>query len=218
MFDTIVPTYDLLNHVLSLGTDLWWRKNIFSRIQPVHDKNALDMACGTGDLSRLLAKKGARVTALDFSFPMLQKARRKRVASHFFVAGDAGAQPLSGDTFEIATIAFGIRNIPDIDVFMKEAFRVLAPGGELAILELVRPANRLVSFFYKFYLGRLLPLVGGIISGKPQAYRYLAETIATFIDPIDLVLMLRRHGFTHTGVFPQRPGMAVIITARKEAS
>lgn len=216
MFNAIVPTYDLLNRVLSLGTDQRWRKNIFRRVRDVQGRQTADIACGTGDLTRLLTRRGALVTSLDFSLPMLRRGRRKKAITRLAVAGDAGALPLADQSLDLVTIAFGIRNIPDIDTFMAEAFRVLAPGGELAILELVRPANRLTAFFYTFYLNRLLPMIGGMISGQTEAYRYLARTIATFIDPVDLTAMLQKHGFTRASVHRQWPGVAAIIVAARE--
>ncbi|MFP4445674.1 MAG: ubiquinone/menaquinone biosynthesis methyltransferase [Desulfosudaceae bacterium] len=216
MFDAIVPTYDLLNHVLSLGTDRRWRRNIFAHIRPVTSRDALDIACGTGDLSRLLTKAGARVVSLDFSLPMLQRGRRKKAIAGAAVAGDAGALPLADQSVDTAAIAFGIRNIPDIDTFLAEAGRVLRPGGELAILELIRPESRLIGFFYALYLNRLLPFIGGLVSGRKAAYQYLARTIETFIDPADLAGLLRAHGFVRTAVFRQWPGVAVIIVAAKE--
>lgn len=216
LFDDIVPTYDLLNHVLSFGTDILWRNNIFNQIQNIKNKTVIDLACGTGDLSRLLARRGAKAVSLDFSQAMLKAGIRKKAIQHLAVAADACRLPFPDKAFTVATIAFGIRNIPDLDVFMAETFRVLAPGGELAILELTRPENRLIRLGYTFYLTRLLPLIGGLVSGHRQAYRYLAESIATFIKPTDISDMLKRHGFATVRRIPQCFGVAAIIVARKE--
>ncbi|MEW6076301.1 MAG: ubiquinone/menaquinone biosynthesis methyltransferase [Thermodesulfobacteriota bacterium] len=216
LFDAIVPTYDLLNHVLSFGTDIVWRKNIFRHIQNVKGKAVVDLACGTGDLSLLLDRHGAAVASLDFSLAMLEKGVRKKAIRHFPVAGDAACLPFADNAFAVATIAFGIRNIPDINVFMGEAFRVLAPGGELVILELTRPANPLIRFGYTLYLTRLLPVIGGLLSGHRQAYQYLARTISTFISPENIRKMLLEHGFASTRLIPQCFGVAAIIIARKE--
>ncbi|MBW2643645.1 MAG: class I SAM-dependent methyltransferase, partial [Deltaproteobacteria bacterium] len=117
-----------------------------------------------------------------------------------------------------ATIAFGIRNIPDIDIFIKDLFRVLMPGGQLAILELVRPVNKIIEKLYSFYLCNLLPFIGGIISGRKSAYRYLSGTIATFVDPKDLQALLEKFGFTDVSHYPQTFNIAAIIICRKELS
>lgn len=218
LFDAIVPTYDLLNHVLSFGTDTLWRKNIFRHIQDVKNKPAIDLACGTGDLSRMMTDRGAFVTSLDFSLGMLSRGVAKQAITCFPVAGDATCLPFADSTFDVATIAFGIRNIPDINVFMDEVFRVLTPGGELVILELTRPENPLVRFGYTLYLTRLLPIIGGLISGHREAYQYLAKTISTFVRPAEIRGMLSEHGFSTSRLVPQCFGVAAIIIARKAVS
>jgi demethylmenaquinone methyltransferase / 2-methoxy-6-polyprenyl-1,4-benzoquinol methylase len=218
LFDAIVPTYDLLNHVLSFGTDILWRRNIFRHIQTVKGKPVIDLACGTGDLSLLLVNHGAAVVSLDFSLAMLEKGIQKKAICHHPVAGDATSLPFADNTFAVATIAFGIRNIPDINVFITEVFRVLASGGELVILELTRPGNPLMRFGYTFYLTKLLPLIGGLVSGHREAYQYLARTISTFIRPDDIRKMLLDHGFASTRLIPQCFGVAAIIIAKKEGA
>ncbi len=215
LFDSIVPTYDLLNHVLSMGTDVLWRRNIFRHINNVRDKKAIDLCCGTGDLSLLLHKKGADVVSLDFSMNMLQRGIRKKALKGDPVSADAGLIPFKDNTFSAATIAFGIRNIPDIDNFIKDVFRVLSPGGQLAILELVRPENKIVRVFYSFYLHKLLPFIGGMISGEKTAYNYLSKTIATFIDQPELKRMLKQYGFDSVTFYPQTFGVATIIVCEK---
>ncbi len=215
LFDSIVPTYDLLNHVLSMGTDIIWRKNIFRHINSLKDKKAIDLCCGTGDLSLLLHKKGAEIVSLDFSMKMLQRGIQKKALKGYPVSADASLIPFRDNTFSAATIAFGIRNIPDIDNFIKDAFRVLAPGGQLAILELVRPENIIVRVFYSFYLHKLLPFIGGIISGQKLAYNYLSKTISTFIDQPELKKMLLKYGFHKVTFHPQTFGVATIIVCEK---
>ena len=218
LFDSIVPTYDLLNHILSMGTDMLWRRNIFNHIKDVRDNMVIDLCCGTGDLSLLLYQKGAKVVSLDFSMNMLQKGIEKQALKGYPVVADASFIPFRENSFAAATIAFGIRNIPDIDIFIKDLFRVLMPGGQLAILELVRPVNKIIEKLYSFYLCNLLPFIGGIISGRKSAYRYLSGTIATFVDPKDLKALLEKFGFTDVSHYPQTFNIAAIIICRKELS
>ena len=181
LFDSIVPTYDLLNHILSMGTDMLWRRNIFHHITDVRNNPAIDLCCGTGDLSLLLHKKGAKVFSLDFSMNMLQKGIKKKALKGYAVVADASLIPFENNSFAAATIAFGIRNIPDIDIFIKEVFRVLMPGGQLAILELVRPVNKIIEKLYSFYLCNLLPFIGGL---------YPAGNRPIDICPVPLQLLL----------------------------
>ncbi len=214
MFDAIVPTYDLLNRLLSLGIDSGWRRALVRAVGAAPGKLAIDLCCGTGDVSRLLRRKGMRTLSLDFSGEML----RRGAASGALpgpVLGDACLLPFAPDTFDAATVAFGIRNIPDLDRFMAEVHRVLRPGGTLAILELTRPERRPVRAVYSLYLGRILPAIGGMVSGKPQAYRYLSGTIASFLEPDTVRGMLEKHGFTGVSFSPVTLGVAAIMTCRK---
>jgi len=215
LFDSIVPTYDLLNHVLSMGTDILWRRNIFRQID-INGRRAIDLCCGTGDLSLLLHKNGAKVVSLDFSMNMLKRGIAKKALRGNPIAADACFIPFKDHSFSAATIAFGIRNIPDIDNFIKDVFRILIPGGQLVILELVRPENRIMKILYSIYLGRLLPFIGGIVSGRRTAYEYLSGTISTFIDQEDLKVMLEKYGFCNVSFYPQTFGVAAIIICQKD--
>ena len=215
LFDAIVPTYDLLNRVLSMGTDVVWRRNIFRHIPAVYGQKVVDLCCGTGDLSALLHKRGGRVVSLDFSLKMLQRGIQKKALAGRPLAADASLLPFKSQTFDLACIAFGIRNIPDIDSFIREVRQVLTPRGKLVILELTRPQNRFVRASYKLYLNHLLPLIGGLVSRQPIAYRYLSRTIATFIEPGDLGRMLIQSGFARVQHFPQMFGIATISVAHK---
>ena len=175
----------------------------------------IDLCCGTGDLSLLLHKKGAKVTSLDFSLNMLQKGLARGAIKPGALAADACRIPVKDNTFSLATIAFGIRNIPDLDNFLAEVRRVLVPGGRLVILELVRPEIKWVSLLHSFYLTSLLPFIGGVISGKPKAYKYLSGTIATFVSHRDLKAILERNGFVRTVHFLQTLGVAAIMISEK---
>ncbi|MCP4199365.1 MAG: ubiquinone/menaquinone biosynthesis methyltransferase, partial [Proteobacteria bacterium] len=208
-------TYDLLNHLLSMGIDTSWRKNIFRIARPVKDQRVIDLCSGTGDLSKLLHNKGGKTVSLDFSINMLRRGIERKALLGDSVAADACNIPFKDNTFHTATIAFGIRNIPDLDHFMVEVNRVLVPGGQLIILELTRPENKMVNAFYKTYLGRILPFVGGVVSGEKSAYQYLSGTIETFVDPGALQKMLERHDFIHVVPYPQTWRVATILVCEK---
>lgn len=215
MFDSIVPTYDLLNRVLSGGIDNFWRRDVVRMIDRSPGTMVLDVCCGTGDLTRQIAKTGCEIYSLDFSFNMLKRGVEKGWLSGYNISGDAGRLPVKDSSFNYLTIAFGIRNIPDIDMFLSESLRVLKPGGKLLILELTRPDNRLVRFFYDMYLTKVLPIVGGLLSGKREAYSYLAGTISTFLDRDTLIGRIGDAGFKSVGYRGETSGIATIYICEK---
>jgi demethylmenaquinone methyltransferase/2-methoxy-6-polyprenyl-1,4-benzoquinol methylase len=215
LFDAVVPTYDVLNRVLSLGIDQTWRRAAIRNLSPLSGKRVIDLCCGTGDLSRLLRKRGAVTLSIDFSRKMILKGLNKKALSGLAAVADASFLPYQNSFFNGAAIAFGIRNIPDIGPFLKEVRRVLAPGGRFVILELVRPENPIVNSIYKVYLHGLLPLAGRLVSGDKTAYRYLAETIATFIDPADLSFLLTAYGFEDVRIHRKTFGIAAVISCKK---
>ncbi len=156
-----------------------------------------------------------KTVSLDFSLEMLKRGVKKKALLEVSIMGDACVQPLKSNTFDAATIAFGIRNIPDLDRFMGEVHRVLKPGGMLAILELVRPEGKTLGALHSFYLRKMLPVIGGVLSGKPVAYRYLSGTVATFLPAGAIQEMLESHGFTSVSRFPKTFGVAMIFVCRK---
>ncbi|VEN74199.1 Demethylmenaquinone methyltransferase [Candidatus Desulfarcum epimagneticum] len=215
MFDSITVSYDRVNRVLSLGIDTRWRKSLVRAAGPLKDRQALDICCGSGAVSALLHREGARAAGLDFSRNMLKKGLEKGRLPGGAAAADACAMPFGDAVFDAAFIAFGIRNIPDLAPFMDEALRVLKPGGKLAILELSRPQNKIAAFFHSLYLEKIVPRIGGMISGKKSAYDYLAGTIATFIDPKTLQKMLEEKKFANCRVFPQTLGATFVLVCEK---
>ena len=215
MFDSIVPTYDVLNRVLSLGIDRTWRSSLVAMAGSISGRRVLDICCGTGDLTKELAASGADIHSLDFSFEMLKKGRAKGWLPGKNISADAGRLPFHDKSFYMLTIAFGIRNIPDVDVFLSEALRVLEPGGTLYILELTRPENVVVRFFYNFYLTKILPFIGGILSGKMEAYKYLAGSISTFLERPVLVARIKGAGFCQVEYRSKTLGTATIYLCRK---
>jgi len=215
MFDSIVPTYDLLNRVLSGGIDNFWRQDLVKLTGGLKNKCVLDLCCGTGDLTRQLVMAGGDLFSLDFSFNMLKKGVEKGWLSGENISADAGKLPFKNDTFDFLTIAFGIRNIPDVDVFLSESLRVLKPGGKLLILELTRPDNSVVRFGYNLYLTKILPFIGGILSGKREAYGYLAGSISTFLDRDVLIERIKSAGFDSVEYKRKTFGVATIYMCGK---
>lgn len=215
MFDSIVPTYDLLNRVLSGGVDIFWRRDLIRLTGGLKGKRVLDLCCGTGDLTRQLAKGGSDIFSLDFSFNMLKKGVEKGWLSGENISADAGRLPFKGESFDFLTIAFGIRNIPDVDVFLTESLRVLRPGGRLMILELTRPDNAFVRFGYNLYLTKILPFIGGLLSGKREAYSYLAGSISTFLDRDVLIERIKNAGFASVSYKRKTFGVATIYVCGK---
>ncbi len=215
MFDSIVPTYDLLNRVLSGGIDNFWRKDLVRMLDGAENKRTLDICCGTGDLTRQLVKGGAELFSLDFSFNMLKKGIEKGWLSGENISADAGKLPFKNESFDFLTIAFGIRNIPDVDIFLSESLRTLKPGGRLLILELTRPDNVFVRFFYNLYLTKILPFIGGILSGRREAYGYLAGSISTFLDRDTLIERIKIAGFKTVEYKRKTSGVATIYICGK---
>lgn len=186
MFASLAPTYDRLNHLLSFNRDKAWRRRAGKWVNLLPGEHALDVCAGTLDLSVELCQKGGRVTALDFCHPMLVVGKQKIAARSDHAAtvavseGDALKLPFEAGSFDALTVAFGVRNLVDMDVGLNEFARVLKPGGRLAILEFSTPQNRMYAFFYRQYNRFLLPLIGRLISRHRDAYEYLPATVAAF--------------------------------------
>lgn len=201
MFGRIAGFYDLLNHVLSLGLDIVWRQRMLDFLPPVENARVLDLAAGTMDVSRGVLKRlpNARIAATDICSPMLRQGLGKLDSLErtkiFPVAADGLALPFPDNTFHAATIAFGIRNINPRPPALAELARVLAPSGRLLVLEFGTASRPLFKGLYNVYLCRVLPLVGGLVSGDKKAYEYLAKTIQAFPPERTLALEMRRAGF-----------------------
>lgn len=202
MFDRIAGRYDLLNRVMTGGVDMRWRRAAVTAVGASPGTRALDVCCGTGDLAFLLADAGAETVGLDFSANMLEVARRRggerssTVGSVEFVQGDALALPFDDDSFDAVTVAFGVRNVERLDGAFAEFVRVLRPGGVMACLEITRPDNPMAGGFYRVWFDRVVPLVGGAISGDREAYRYLPKSTLNFPKPPVLAQLMRDTGFT----------------------
>ena len=188
MFDRIARRYDLVNTVLSGGTDRSWRRQAARATGLAPSGSALDVACGSGKLTAELVKTSGpkgRVVGLDFSPQMLEIARRDHPGIEF-LEGDALELPFGDGSFDVSTIAFGLRNLADPVRGLREMQRVVKPGGRSVILEFVRPPKSLVGSAYRLYLRTLLPAIGGSLSGQPSAYRYLSDTVDSYRTPDEL--------------------------------
>lgn len=203
MFAGIAGRYDLLNHLLSGNTDQRWRRLVAKRLQDAlsaDDARALDVACGTGDLSLAMAAVAtrARITGVDFCRPMLEIAARKGSAGTrppVFIEADALKLPFGDESFEAVSIAFGLRNLSSVEGGLKELWRVLKPGGRAAVLEFSRPVVPGFRALFQFYFTRVLPRIGGLISGSRGAYEYLPDSVSRFPDQKRLASMMRGVGF-----------------------
>ena len=197
MFGNIASRYDLLNHLLSFNLDRRWRAHTVKRVAEVLDRpgaRVLDLCCGTGDvLLSIESRKKSGAFGSDFCHPMLVEAQRK-VVSPLFEA-DALALPLADQSFDLITIAFGFRNLANYGQGLQELLRVLKPGGVAAILEFSQPPNRVFGALYGFFSTRVLPWIGGAISGSREAYSYLPESIAKFPSAEELAGQMEAAGF-----------------------
>ncbi len=202
MFGRVAPRYDLLNHLLSFHIDKYWRAATVRRVGRVLDRpdaRVLDLCCGTGDLTLALERRaGGVVFGSDFCHPMLTAAREKsarRNARTALFEADALQLPLAGGSFDLVTVAFGFRNLASYADGLIEMRRLLKPGGTVAILEFTQPPNALMRTVNNIYTRRILPLVGGWISGAPDAYSYLPESVRKFPNAPELAANMRRAGF-----------------------
>jgi demethylmenaquinone methyltransferase/2-methoxy-6-polyprenyl-1,4-benzoquinol methylase len=208
MFTQIAPRYDLLNHVLSLELDRLWRARVTRRLRPIlerADAVVLDLCCGTGDLALSLARGGkARVVGADFAHPMLVRAREKTAQQSAgdgkrlipFLEADALGLPFGDGSFDLVTAAFGFRNLANYESGLREIYRVLKPGGTIAILEFTEPPDNFLGNIYRWYFSNVLPRIGGMLSGDPAAYKYLPKSVSRFLRPGALSGLMAAVGYT----------------------
>ncbi len=222
IFSTITDRYDFLNHFLSAGRDVYWRRFLVSRLRFFQTHRLLDLATGTGDVALEAARThpAILVTGLDFAAPMLEAARPKIMRSGLAdrirnLQGDALNLPFPPARFDAVTVAFGIRNMPDRSRVLREIRRVLVPGGGLAILEFTTPQGKLFRRFYFFYLHRFLPRLARLFTSSPEAYQYLAESIVQFPYPDDFLGEIREAGFQGADKFSLTGGITYLYVATK---
>lgn len=202
MFGGVAGRYDLLNHVLSFNIDKLWRARTVKRVMPIlrrPDAQVLDICCGTGDLLIELEKAaGRRLLGSDFCHPMLREAGdkilKRRLGSALFES-DALRLPVKDASLDLITVAFGVRNFANYRKGFEEMRRALRPGGVAAILEFSQPPNPMFARLYNFYSMKVLPRIGAVISGSPQAYEYLPDSVRKFPDAPHLAAILKECGF-----------------------
>jgi demethylmenaquinone methyltransferase/2-methoxy-6-polyprenyl-1,4-benzoquinol methylase len=207
MFGRIAPRYDLLNRLLSLRMDVVWRRRVARRFRNVlnrSDAQVLDLCCGTGDLALVLTNEaganGAQVVGADFVHEMIvragaKSAQNRQTQQPVFLEADALALPFADAAFDLLTAAFGFRNLANYAAGFTEIHRVLRPSGSIAILEFAEPRGALLSWLYRFYFHRVLPAIGGLISGDRQAYGYLPRSVVRYPDPDAVAELMRQTGF-----------------------
>ena len=222
LFEPIARVYDFLNHLFSLGVDRRWRRLLARRAGLRPDAEILDACTGTADVAiafcRLLPS--CRITAVDLSPRMLLEARRKLARRNLegrvsLLLADAQKLPVPDGSFDCASIAFGLRNLADRAGGIRELARVLRPGGRLQVLEFFPPAASLFGRLYRLYLGRVMPWLGGLLSGSRPTYRYLYESVVSFLAPEEVARMLEV-----AGLRPLRPerlssGIAFLLQGLK---
>ncbi len=226
MFNRIAPRYDLLNRILSLGLDGPWRSRVGKYLQGEKNLKVLDLATGTGDLLLALFSSNGNIASavgLDMSPEMLAIAEKKIARCNLansinLVLADISEIPFSDGSFDAVTMAFGIRNVPDIDTALRQMHRVLKPGGMALVLEFSLPENIVMRKLFLLYLRTFVPAIGAILSGDHKAYRYLNKTVETFLSREELCQAMRNAGFGNVNVVPMTFGVACIYYGEKLAS
>jgi len=221
MFDNISVKYDFLNHFLSLGIDVQWRKKLLKKIKGVKAQRILDIATGTGDLAIMIAENTtAKITGLDLSCGMLEMARKKVHKKDLescieLVQGDSENLPFKDHSFDGVTVSFGIRNFENLNKGLSEIYRVLKPGGTFFILEFAQPQYFPVKQLYRFYSKNILPAAGRFISKDHAAYTYLPESVKAFPYGEKMVKILQNHPYNKVEKQALTFGIAMIYTAIK---
>ncbi|MDO4497248.1 MAG: bifunctional demethylmenaquinone methyltransferase/2-methoxy-6-polyprenyl-1,4-benzoquinol methylase UbiE [Bacteroidales bacterium] len=219
MFNDIAPTYDKLNHILSLNIDKGWRKKAVKEIVSHSPKQVLDIACGTGDFAIELAKAGVpNIYGADISEGMLEIGRKKIAELGYNISlkvDDCESLSFENDSLDAISVAFGVRNFEHIPIGLKEMNRVLRPGGEVCVLELSVPLNPILRFGYKLYFLHILPFFGGLVSGNKEAYKYLPVSVLKFPKPDAFCQMMHEAGFHDVKVKAFTMGLCRMYTGFK---
>lgn len=223
IFDRIAHRYDLLNRLLSFGRDVAWRRRMARILPDAEGLRVLDLATGTADVLLFLDAECGRVArgvGVDMSSGMLARGREKLLRANLscklaLVRGDATAIPVAEETFDVVTIAFGIRNVADVEAALREMRRVLCPGGRALVLEFSIPGNPIIRIPYLFYFRHVLPRIGGLISGDAAAYRYLNRTVEAFPYGEAFCALMTEAGFSRVVAQPLTFGVAALYVGEK---
>ena len=221
MFNKIASGYDFLNHFLSLGIDIIWRRKAISLLKDLQPKTILDIATGTGDLAiSALALNPEKITGVDVSEGMLAFGREKLKQRHLehkieLIYGDAENLPFSDNTFDAITVAFGVRNFEHLDTGLKDMYRVLKPGGTTVILEFSNPKGFPVKQLFNLYFKNILPIMGKLISKDNNAYTYLPASVKAFPCGDEFLTVFRNAGFKETKSISLTLGIASIYVGKK---
>ena len=222
MFDNIAPTYDKLNHILSLSIDKMWRRHVVRKVRRMKPEKIMDLATGTGDLAIKMAKAmpKAKIMGVDLSEKMLtvaaEKVRRKGLDDHIALyQGDAENLDVTDGVLDVVTVAFGVRNFGNLEQGLSEIMRSLRSGGHIVVLEFSTPRNWLVRKCYQFYSNHVMKPVGGMVSKDRKAYDYLPDSIVEFPDRERFLEIMHRTGFVECRRFSQSFGIAQIYIGKK---
>lgn len=220
MFDNIAHRYDFLNHLLSGGIDWYWRKRTVDILQPQSYETVLDVATGTGDLAfSLRTHSRAKIYGLDFSMNMLRLNKEKQSdreeQQHELIGADIEKLPFLDNSFEVITIAYGIRNVGNMEAALVELYRVLKPGGRIGVLEFSQPENTLFKRMYYFYFKHIMPAIGYVFSGNRAAYNYLQESVSRFPSRADFSRTLEFVGFQKVQSYTMTMGISVLYLGFK---
>lgn len=221
MFNSIAPTYDFLNHFLSLNIDKVWRRKLVKLVAPYNPEQILDVASGTGDLAIALNRlKPKGIVGVDISEGMLDVGRKKIAKKGLSSAisllyGDSENLPFQTNTFDAVTVSFGVRNFAHLDIGLSDMCRVLKPGGVVAVLEFSMPRRFPVVQLYKFYFLRVLPFFGKLFSGSRDAYTYLPESVLQFPSGEKFLQLMTQAGFSNVKEKRLSFGIASIYTGEK---
>ena len=220
MFDDISPSYDFLNHFLSFGIDIYWRKKFIRKLDIMVGYSILDVACGTGDVGfEILKKHSVFITGIDLSPKMVELAQKKSLQKKIdyisFIEGDAENLPFESNSIDCLTISYGFRNISNYEKALEEFYRVLKPGGKLGILEFSKPNSKIIGFIFRLYFHHILPRIASFFS-RSDAYRYLPESVDFFPSRQDICQKIIYSGFQRAELHELTFGVSTIFLGYKD--
>ncbi len=221
MFDNIAHRYDFLNHLLTMGIDITWRKKAVKYIGEIKPVSVLDVASGTGDFAfEALAIHPEKIVGFDLSEGMMKYGRVKAAKMNVsdivqFIKGDSEKMPFGDDTFDAITVGFGVRNFENLKVGLQEMYRVTKSGGRIAILEASMPQNTILRALFSLYFGKIVPIIGKLFSKDARAYNYLPESVKVFPEGLEFVKILENIGFKKVKWQPLTFGACAFYTMEK---